>query len=94
MIATKAETFRWLNYSKITGFVLSLDDGTKLPGIINVDLSELDRSLKNEIEQLETSYAVWDAASQQMTFGPWFSPIDKAEIKAAILLAVASEAVS
>lgn len=85
MIAEKVESFRWVGYGSTAGFVLSLDDGTRLPGLVVLDMNDFERSLDTEVARLEMSHGICDRVTKETTFGPWFSPIDRAEIKTAIL---------
>lgn len=83
MIATKVETHKWVSYADLTAFILS-KDGKQLPGMVTVDSANPDKSIENEITRLQTDYGTYDAATKKVSFGPWFTPIDRDEIASAV----------
>lgn len=87
MIATKVETHRWVSYAKLVGFTLAKDEKS-LPGMVSIDVDNFDRSLDSEVERLKNDYGTYDATTKKVTFGPWFTPVDRDEIAAAIQAAL------
>jgi hypothetical protein len=72
----------------MASFVLS-EDGKNLPGDVTVDVENVEATLDADIKRLESSYAVYDAATKTTTYGEWFTPINRDEILTAIQTALA-----
>ena len=103
MKAIPTETFRWSGSSKLRGFVLEADDGTRFPGDFVVDLDNLEASIEKELARYFSSYVVHTKVGETppalyntmvtnkdgsiTTYGSW-GAIDPDETKAALKLAI------
>ena len=87
LVATLAETYRW-SHSEVRGFILE-KNGVRLPGLISLDLGDVDGSIKKELHRYATDYHWWDNEAKVLRSGPW-TEIDNAQATEALRLAVAA----
>ena len=85
MKATLVETNRWCPYQRLRGFVLD-DDRGRLPGMININLDNIEASIASELKRYQTDYSfveVFEDGSRVLHTGCW-APVDPAEVESAI----------
>lgn len=85
--ATLAETYRW-SHANLRGFTLE-QFGQPLPGMITIDLSNVELSIEKELKRYATDFRWWDAQEKTLKSGPW-AVIDDTEAAEALRRAVAA----
>lgn len=85
--ATASEFYRW-SHAKLVGFTLRRD-GALLPGMITLDMADVERSIERGLEQYGSSYHWWDAEAKVLRSGPW-AEINGDEARAVLRAAVAA----
>lgn len=86
--ATAAETFRWTE-AALVGFTLE-KDGERLPGLITLDLGDVERSIALEVHRYLNDYVQVTKlpdGTKVREEGAW-APVGAAQLAAALLSAV------
>jgi hypothetical protein len=89
MVAVPSEFYRW-SHAKLVGFTLK-SDGAQLPGMITLNLADVERSIESELKRYATDYT-WAEKEGDKTVlrsGPW-AVVDNDVVATALRTAVAA----
>lgn len=88
LVAVLAETYRW-SHAKIRGFTIEQGD-VRLPGLISIDLSDVEGSIKGEVKRYTTGFTWVEKTADEKSVlktGPW-ADVDPEALATAIRQAV------